>query len=232
MTIGDVADGVILSVTGLNPSDDTNVDKSYVMYLLAQVRDASVKGYLDKAVSSGLPIDSQYITREYCKVLGIEDEDCVDEEDERIYFNLTKRPLDIIGDRGVVEVTTDEKISVLKAQMQNITMFRDLRFSKPSPNNIVYYRHDKKIVIEGLSSKNISSDEFIVDYVPSLASENLAATDELMVSDALLPSVADTVTTMLMQQLGIPKDQDNDGVPPTVQGRPVAKSSAAQQQSE
>lgn len=203
-----------MAVTGLNPSDDTNVDKSYVMYLLAQVRDASVKGYLDKAIQAGLPIDSQYIVRETCKVLSIEDEDCVDEEDERIYVTLEKRPLDIIRDMGVVEVTTDEKISVLKAQMQNITMFRDLRFSKPSTNNLVYYRHDKKIVIEGLSSKNLKGDEFIVDYVPALASETLVATDELLVSDALLPTVVDTVTKMLMEQLGMPQDVENDGVAP------------------
>ena len=217
MNLGTAADAVILSVTGLNPSDDTNVDKSYVMYLLAQVRDASVKGYLDKAIQAGLPIDSQYIVRETCKVLSIEDEDCVDEEDERIYVTLEKRPLDIIRDMGVVEVTTDEKISVLKAQMQNITMFRDLRFSKPSANNLVYYRHDKKIVIEGLSSKNLKGDEFIVDYVPALASEALVATDELLVSDALLPTVVDTVTKMLMEQLGMPQDVENDGVPPSQQ---------------
>jgi hypothetical protein len=214
MTLGDAADGVILAVTGLNPSDDTNVDKSYVMYLLSQVRDATVKGYLDKAIASGLPIDSQYIVRETCKVLSIEDEDCVDEEDERIYVMVEKRPLDLVRDMGVVEVTTDEKISVLKAQMGNITMFRDLRFSKPSTNNLVYYRHDKKIVIEGLSSKNLKGDEFIVDYVPALASESLGASDDMVISDALLPTVVDTVTKMLMEQLGIPQDVENDGVPP------------------
>ena len=214
MTIGDAADAVILSVTGLNPSDDTQVDKAYVIFLLAQNRDAIAKQYLDKLIQSGFPIDSQFITRETCKVLSEEALACVEDEDERLYFNLTKRPLDLIRDAGVVEVTTDEKLPVLKSQLQNITMYRDLRFSKPSPENLVYYRHDKKIVVEGLSHKNKASDEFIVDYVPALASETLAATDELQLSDALTPVLLDTVSKMLMEQLGKPIDSENDGVTP------------------
>lgn len=214
MTIGDAADAVILSVTGLNPSDDTQVDKEYVMYLLAQNRDAIAKQYLDKLIQAGLPIDSQFITREACKVLSQEARACVEDEDERLYFNLINRPLDLIRDSGVVEVTTDENIPVLKAQLQNITMYRDLRFSKPSPENLVYYRHDKKIVVEGLSHKNKASDEFIVDYVPALASETLAATNDLHLSDALTPALLDTVSKMLMEYLGKPIDRENDGVTP------------------
>lgn len=214
MSIGDAADAVILSVTGLNPSDDTQVDKEYVMYLLAQNRDAIAKQYLDKLIQAGLPIDSQFITREACKVLSQEARACVEDEDERLYFNLINRPLDLIRDSGVVEVTTDENIPVLKAQLQNITMYRDLRFSKPSPENLVYYRHDKKIVVEGLSHKNKASDEFIVDYVPALASETLAATNDLHLSDALTPALLDTVSKMLMEYLGKPIDRENDGVTP------------------
>ena len=214
MSIGDAADAVILSVTGLNPSDDTHVDKEYVMYLLAQNRDAIAKQYLDKLIQAGLPIDSQFITREACKVLSQEARACVEDEDERLYFNLINRPLDLIRDSGVVEVTTDENIPVLKAQLQNITMYRDLRFSKPSPENLVYYRHDKKIVVEGLSHKNKASDEFIVDYVPALASETLAATNDLHLSDALTPALLDTVSKMLMEYLGKPIDRENDGVTP------------------
>lgn len=214
MSIGDAADAVILSVTGLNPSDDTQVDKEYVMYLLAQNRDAIAKQYLDKLIQAGLPIDSQFITREACKVLSQEARACVEDADERLYFNLINRPLDLIRDSGVVEVTTDENIPVLKAQLQNITMYRDLRFSKPSPENLVYYRHDKKIVVEGLSHKNKASDEFIVDYVPALASETLAATNDLHLSDALTPALLDTVSKMLMEYLGKPIDRENDGVTP------------------
>lgn len=211
MTLGAAADAVILSVTGLNPSDDTNVDKEYVMYLLATTRDAFAKGYLDKSSAVGMPIDSSYILREWLYPSEVEEKDNVDAEDERLFVELTNPPLDIIGDRGVVEVTTDEKIPVLKAQMQNITMFRDLRFSKPTSENLVYYRHGKKIVIEGMSSKNVEEDLFIVDYVPALGATTLADATEMYVPDALVPGIMEQVTRMLADQLGIPMDAENDG---------------------
>jgi hypothetical protein len=154
MTLGTLADDIILRLTQSNPTDDSEIEKSQVMYLLAMNRDTLAKNYLDKQISNAQPIDTQMIDRYIADTVEIEDEDDIAIDDERLYVELTNQPLTLMNDMGVVQVLTQEYLPVLRYRNEHFTRYQNMRFTKASPSNICFYRYDKKIIIKGLTQKN------------------------------------------------------------------------------
>jgi len=213
MTLGILADDVILRLTQSSPTDDSEIEKTQVIYLLSQCRDTLVQQYVNKQIQLAQPIDTQYKERYLADTIVEEDETTIVADDERLYVTLPKQPLALLNDMGVIQVLTQEYLPVLRYRAENFTVYQDLRFAKASPSNICFYRDNLKIVIKGLTRKNKDNDKFIVDYIPSLASQLPDESDDVQLSDALLPQLTEMVETIMKRQMyETVQDLANDGV--------------------
>jgi hypothetical protein len=217
MTIGVLIDDILLRVMGGNTSDDMQIEREQVAHWLAINRDMLVKAKLDEDLKNGRQLDSFYIEREVYKIPEIEATDGIEDPDENIYIELLKKPLSLNKDLGVLNVWTEEFIPVSKARIENFAWVQDLKYAKPSINHLVYYRLNGKIFIKGLTYKNLHLDNFIVDYIPSMADQALEETDDIKITDDLIPPLLEIVEDIARRELYGIQDQMNDGVPPTPQ---------------
>ena len=205
------------------PSDDSELPKDQILHWLSTVRDAVVKQKLDQDIAKGRQLDSYYMERETCKSITQEDLECVDEDEDRKYFTLSKTPMSLLKDMGVVKVITNEGIPVMKARLEQLEMLRDMKYSKPSPTNLTYYRDGNTIVVLGMGDKDLTSTEFIVYTIPTYSSQLLSLTDDILVSDDLLPTVLDAVEEIARRELFGVADLTNDGNQPDVPSEPVKR---------
>lgn len=191
-------------------SDDAYLSREQVGFWLDTYRDAIVKNYLDDLISKGRGVDPYYFERENCLEIGEEDEDCVEPEDERLYVQVSKNPMSLLDDKGFLQLTTNEGSIVLRSRLENITWINDLPYAAPSCRNLVYYRDGRKLVIQGLSRKN-KSTEFIATYIPSYANQELGEDQEFKIHDALIPQLMEMVEEVARREVYQPEDTANDG---------------------
>lgn len=207
--LGTLADDIMLRIYSGTVNDDTTLEKSQVMWWLMNVRDQITKDYLDLQIRNGKPIDTRYQIRE---VADAAEEDLADTEqsDERIFLTLEYQPMSLLNDVGVQRVLTQDGVMVNKTRNESIDWIKDLKYAKPSIKNPVWYRDDKKVILEGVSYKNPKS--WIIYYIPTATSQNLGATDELVIGDELLPVLLETVTKIAQAEIyGSIQDTDNNG---------------------
>ena len=217
MLISQLIDDIMLKVYAGNPSDDVSLERSQIKFWVLTVRDLLVKSYLDEQIKNGRPVDTLYQIRETGKITDTEDLDDVDEDDERVFFELELRPMSLNKDMGVIKIVTNEGLPVLKTSLEAVEVVNDLKYAKPSTTNLVYYRTNQEINILGVGVKNLKNTTFIVYYIPSLANQELAETEELNIQDDLLPSLSDLVEEIARRELFGIEDKENNGVQPDVQ---------------
>ena len=134
------------------------------------------------------------------------------DHNQRMYFDLVGNVVDLFNDAGVVRVLTDEYDFVHKASLDTLDMFKHLRFSGPSDETLVWYRSGKRMFIEGLTTDQIYDNTFIVDYVQKQNVLSMLDTDEVRVSDVILPILIDKVVQRgKLQMYGTVPDVANDG---------------------
>lgn len=213
MTLGTLADDIILRLTQSKPSDDSEIEKSQVMYLLAMHRDLLAKNYLDKQIINSQPLDTIFKDRLIATTIEQEDESTIVADDERLYVTLPNQPLSLINDMGVIQVLNQEYLPILRYRNENFTVYQSLRFAKASPVNICFYRDNLKIIIKGLTRKNKDNDKFIVDYCPALASQTLTEATDVKLPDSMLPELTALVEEVMRREIyQSVQDLENDGV--------------------
>lgn len=135
------------------------------------------------------------------------------EINQRFYFLLFNDVIDLQDDSGVLRVLTDEYNEIKKSSIQSIDMVRNLRFSGPSSETLIWYRAADRIYIEGLNASELYDNSFIVDYVSKQDVLTLIDESEIRISDALLPVLIDKVVQRgKLQMYGTLPDVGNDGV--------------------
>lgn len=134
------------------------------------------------------------------------------QSNQRMYFTLSGEVVDLYNDAGIIRVLTDEYDVVNKSSIDSLDMVRHLRFSGPSSEQLVWYRSNKQVYIEGLNTSEISDNSFIVDYVEKQNILSLTDTQEIRISDILLPTLIDSVVQRgKLQMYGTVPDTDNNG---------------------
>ena len=157
------------------------------------------------------------------------------DHNQRMYFDLVGNVVDLFNDAGVVRVLTDEYDFVHKASLDTLDMFKHLRFAKPSTETLVWYRSGKRMFIEGLTTDEIYDNTFIVDYVQKQNILSMLDTDEVRISDILLPALIDRVVQRgKLQMYGTVPDVSNDGadVKQQMYHTAISNPSRGQQQAE
>lgn len=229
-------DDIELQLLQSSPSDDSDLSKvqvaQWVQYHLHDLIRREIVGEMSK----GNMIPPIYIIRE--DGFELDEESVVDMEDDRqrMWVELANDVLDLPKDSGIVQVLDYDYNLISKASLERMNLINSLPFAKSSPKNLLYFRQGKKIFVEGLQTSEISYTPIIVDYVPKQDLLAMDDTDEVIISDQLIPVLIDLcVQRGKLMLYGTQADQSNDGVDPKAQNyhSSIANpASQSQQQSE
>lgn len=211
MTFSTLADDIILRIYSGNPSDDIQLEKSQVIHWLTIYRDSIVSEYLNKLIQAGKAIDTNVISQLTGLIAAQEvivgDDDCND----KFYITLTKEPLSLINDMGVYHIEDEEGLEIGKTRTEMRSLMRNLRYARPTINNLNWYRIGTKVYIEGLTEDSFEEKQFTVLYIPS--QQNALASDTVQIGADMLAMLADTVEEVARRQMLESKiDSMNNGV--------------------
>lgn len=207
---------VILQLTQTAPSDDLELEDDQVAFWVSYSLNLLVANELNGKIDRGEVIPSIYIRRADCEVAEVEDTTCTDDCDDRIFVELDEEILTLNKDGGVIEVETDQGDLVRRASVETMSSYKRMRFTKPSEENLVFSHEGKRIYIEGLKAVDLPFDKLNVWYVPKQDLLTLGDTDEVLVSDLVLPQVIDLAVARGKAELyGTQRDQANDANPGT-----------------
>ena len=203
---------VILQLNQGQVSDDLELEDSQVAQWGTYHLNNLVKQEIEREKSLGNMIPPIYIVRETGRPLSEETVADIDDLNQRMWITLTQEVLDLPKDAGIVAVWDYDLNLIHKASIDRLYMLNTMRFAKPTPENKLYYRSGNKIFIEGWRTDDMEFNEVIVDYVPKQDILSLGDSDEILITDQLVPMlVALTVQTGKMQMYGSSPDQNNDG---------------------
>jgi hypothetical protein len=211
MILSTLISDVILRCYQGEISDDARLSRSQVMHWLVTNRDQIVKEYLDSLIKGGKPLDTYYATRQTGMTTTSEDLPDTEEEDERIYIQLTYTPMSLMNDMGVFRVISEDGVMVDRARSESIDWVKDLKWGKPSVKRPVYYRDDKKVILEGLNYDNLDTT-YTVYYFPTATSQSLTESSDLLIGDSLIDILLSKVEVMAKEEiLKTESDVQNDG---------------------
>ena len=196
-----------------NPSDDSELEKDQIALWLQITLNKLVKQEVTAAFKRGDTIPPIYIVREEGIELAEEEVDDIDDFKQRIWLELENDVLDLNNDRGIIRVEDYDGNLITKTTIDQLSMIRDLRFSRPSLNNILYHRVGKKVFVEGFNTADLDYNPIIVYYIPKQNVIEMEDDDEILVTDQVLPFLLDScVEYGKMMLYGTQADVNNDGV--------------------
>jgi len=203
---------VFLQVYEGAPSDDANLEEREVAFWGTFHLNQLVANELNEKLKRGEQFPSVYKKRAACEVLSIEEAQCGDGCQDRVYVQLPEDVLTINKDAGIVRVTTDEGDLVTKGSTETLDILRYMPYAKPSNENLVYYRESAKIFVEGIKNADVPFNELNVVYIPKQDIAALGNDDEILASDLVLPQLIDLVVQRAKMELyGSQQDVANDG---------------------
>jgi len=204
---------IILQLTQGVPTDDFTIEELQVAQWLDYHLNDLIKREITDHIKTGMSIPPIYIIRETGLTMTEEAVIDIDDHDQRFYLTLTNEVLDLPKDSGVVKVLDYDLNLIHKTASENLEVLRDLRFAKPSTENVLYYREGKKVFIEGFNTADVDFNDLIVFYVPKQDILSMADGDEVIISDQLIPVLIDMcVQRGKLQLYGTQPDTSNDGV--------------------
>jgi hypothetical protein len=211
MTKAQIIDDIILRVTKGAPSDDLELEPTQIALWFDFIAKTAVADYINKQIEQRQTIDPIYILLEDNKTASVEDvtmlEDCYD----RTYITLTKTPMTLLNDYGIVRVITEEGTMVNNVPIEELDTISKLTFGRPSRENLLYTRVDSKLYIHGLKSKHVGILKFSVAYIPTIEISSLANSDTVKLSDTLAAIISESVEKMALKELyQIDPDEQND----------------------
>lgn len=203
----------ILQLQQANPSDDSELDEKQVAFWIQYHLNDLIRQEIIAEQKKGYMPPPIYIVRDEGLEMSEEAVDDIADSKQRIWVDLTNEVLDLPNDRGVVRVEDYDGNLIAKTSIDQLSMVRDLPFAKPSLNSVLYYRIGQKVFIEGFATTDIDYNPIIVYYVPKQDILSMADTDEVLISDQLLPVLTNAVVERGKLMLyGTQPDTANDGV--------------------
>lgn len=208
-----IVDDVILQLNQGAISDDSELSKVQIAQWIQYHLHDLIKREITAEKAKGNMIPPIYIIREDGFELSEENVVDMDDNRQRMWVELTNDVLDLPKDAGLVQVLDYDYNLIHKASLESLNMINSLRFAKSAPKNLLYFRQGKKIFVEGLQTSEIPYTPIIVDYIPKQNVLALNDTDEIIISDQLIPVLIDLVVQQGKLMLyGTQIDEQSDGV--------------------
>lgn len=181
----EIASDIELRLTRGKPSDDLELDFRQIYFWMDTALDAFIHDSIKRDIEQGLEVNPFYIKKEECKLMTEEVKDCED-CDPRFYISITKTPISLPNDRGIVRVTDTRGAILGNFSKDQIEMLHLLDMAKPTKKKQVFYRENKNLYIEKANSKQIDIVKYNVYYVP-MEADAVGDDDEYPISAELLP---------------------------------------------
>lgn len=212
MTKQELIGDIELQLLQGNPSDDSELEQDQIAQWIDYHLNDLIRREVIEEKKKGNPIPSVYIVREAALELQEEAVADIDDIDQRLYVTLTGEVLDLPRDLGVVRVLDYDLNLIQKTTVEDLEMIRDLRFAKPTADNVLHYRQGEKIFVIGFNTADIDFNPLIVDYVKKQNILSMADTDEVLITDQLVPLLIDLCVQRGKQELyGTTPDEENQG---------------------
>jgi hypothetical protein len=214
MTISQILSDIELQLTQSDPSDDLQLEWRQLQFWLNYHLAELVTTECNSKIARGEMIPQLYLTKETCKIGSVEVNDCGDDCSDRIVVTLSNNVLTLNGDGGIVMIEAEDGTQVQKAgDLPKMSLFRNMRFTKPGRENLVYYRQGNKIYIEGMSIQDVPFDAFNIWCVPNVNLIDAPLTTQVVASDLVMPALIELLTQKGKLMLyGGQVDKANDGV--------------------
>jgi hypothetical protein len=208
--IGDI----ILQLTQGNPSDDLSLEQEQVAYWIEYYLHDMIRREIVDYQKKGHQIPPIYIRRDVALTLTEENITDVAAIKQRFYLELEEEIIDLPRDGGIIRILDYDRNLVRMTSVEDIDDLRNLRFAKPSPENLVAYREGKdKIFVEGLNTADVDFNPFMCSYIPKQDILSLADDAEILITDQLVPILIDLcVQRGKLELYGSQPDAANDGV--------------------
>jgi hypothetical protein len=212
VTVNQIVSDVELQLYQGQISDDAATERAQIKFWLSYHLNQLVATECNEKVKRGESLPAIYQTMAALEIPDIEERDDVAEIDERVFIEMDEEILDLNKDAGVIAVLTEENDEIKKATLTTILQFKHLKFGGPSLDNLLYYREGQKIYIYGFKPSDVPFSTIQVWYVPKQDLTTMADSDEVKVSDLVLPQlIASAVETGKLQLFGSQADLENDG---------------------
>ena len=194
---------VELQILQSSPSDDTEVSKEHIAFIGSYFLNAFIAQECNSKLARGEQIPSVYITRATIEVPEIESTDHVSDLDERIFVEIPE-VLSLNNDGGVIVIQ--------KVNIQSNQIFKKMRFTKPTADNLTYYRAGNRLYINGLTPTDVDFTYILLDYVPKQDLTSMSDDDNILCTDLVYPQVVGATTQEMIKMLyGTEQDVANDG---------------------
>ena len=206
-----IIDDIILRVTDFHPTDDFDIPRAHISYILDTVRDRFVSDTTIKDLRNGGFPNSIYIVKDSGLTVTPEGDGTSTDCALRHYVTMTRDPIWAPDDGAIVAVTFADGTKVDRVSQDDMDFIKHLTGSSPSSSAPVFHREGRRIYIDEISSIQANDLTVNVHYVPTIGYE----TDETVtyeLDDSLRINVTDTVADILIEQMGgIIDDDIEDG---------------------
>lgn len=204
---------VVLQLTQSAPTDDIAIENLQLESWGTDFLNDLVRRECTSEMKKGKFIPSVYITRETGLPLTEEAIADIDDEDQRMYLELTGEVIDLPNDGGVVKVLDYDLNTISKTSTENLEVISDLRFAAPSSENPLYYVEGDRIFIKGFNTADLDFNDFMVHYVARQDLMTMEDTDEIKASDQVINVLIDLMVARGLKELyGGQPDTASDSV--------------------
>ena len=204
---------IILELLQGNNSDDSELEEKQVAFWIQYHLHDLVRQEVTAEMKKGNMPPPVYIKRDEGLEMSEENVTDISDSKQRIWVDLVDEVLDLPNDRGIIRVEDYDGNLILKTSIDQLGMVRDLRFSKPSIDTPLYYRIGTKVFVEGFNTADIDYNPLIVYYIPKQDVIAMEDTDEVLITDQLIPVLIDLcVQRGKLELYGTQADTANDGV--------------------
>lgn len=212
ITKEDLVSDIVLQLTQSAPSKDLELEEEQVAFWIQYHLNDLIKKEILAEQAKGKKIPPIYIVREIDLELTEEEVEDISDINQRMYVELENEVLDLPNDDGVVKVLDYDLNSLGKTTTEDLEDTKHFRFAKPSTENPLFYREGKLIFIIGLNTADIEFNPFMVHYVKKQDVLTMTDTDEILITDQLIPILIDLcVQRGKLELYGTQADAENDG---------------------
>ena len=215
-TKGEIISDLELRFTKGKPSDDLEIERDQIAFWIDIAANGLLSDYLSKQIKRGEDIDPYYISSSAYKAASEEGLDDVENIDERYYINISDlKVLPLRGlsrDYGVVRIHDEENKQLVDISYDDSSFYKNLCFSKPTRDNIQWYRESDRIYLDGVDVNNSTYKKFRVFYIAPIDSSSILDTSIYPLGDDLLPMAIDIAEGIGWKQIRESiEDIENDG---------------------
>jgi hypothetical protein len=210
-------DDIELRLYASKPSDDIEIEKSHISYLIDIYRNQLVQNKLNDDIKKGLSVSHFYHERELNKTPVKETGVSYDPifTKYRYYITTEKIPLKLIDNKGLIRINNNYGVNLSPSTDIRQEYLENLPYGGSKLASQVFYLEEQnKIFISPFTESVESLYKYDVLYVPMADANSYLDTDDYPLEDDLIPLLLSLVEDTLIKQMNSAADLENDGTDP------------------